>query len=289
MTTVAESSCRFAFEASFLPQDPPPPSPSPYPPRWSVERRLDFIASRLAWEGRINRQDLVARFGVSPNQATADLKRFEALNPGALVYDPRAKTYRAGEGLTPLGLDAARDLLRELRLIAEGVMPGDGGVLAFPPPVDPAEPAARPVVATVLRAVVAAVRENRALGAVYQSFSSPAPRRRRLEPHALVFDGFRWHVRARDQDDGAFKDFVLGRLTEAEDAGAAMGSGGGDAAWHTFVTLEVRPHPGLSASQRSAIARRTSAAETPSGIVMEKASGSRENHRGCSFARIDIG
>ena len=36
-----------------------------------------------------------------------------------------------------------------------------------------------------------------------------------IEPHALGYDGFRWHARARDAEDGAFKDYVLGRLSGA--------------------------------------------------------------------------
>ena len=33
--------------------------------RWSVERRLAFLEQRLFWEGRVNRADLIERFGVS--------------------------------------------------------------------------------------------------------------------------------------------------------------------------------------------------------------------------------
>lgn len=228
----------------------PPADPTP---RWSVERRLDFVASRLSWEGRINRADLVERFGVSPNQATADLKRFEALNPGALVYDTRAKAYRAGPAWVRPDLADAAALLRDLRLVAEGVLEPGGSVLATPPALAMAEPPIRAAPPAVLVAVLAAIRDRRALSAIYQSFSAPEPRRRRLEPHALVFDGFRWHARARDVEEDRFKDFVLGRLGAPEDAGNARGEAGDDAAWHTRVTLDIRPHPGLSDAQRAAV------------------------------------
>jgi hypothetical protein len=234
--------------------NPSSPPPSPFTPRWSVERRLDFITSRLTWEGRINRLDLVARFGVSPNQASADLKRFEALHPDALRYDTRAKTYRAGPGVPSPDVAAAGGLLRELRLIAEGVLPADDGTLAHPPAAEIAEPPPRPVSPAVLAVVIAAIREGRAMGAGYQSFSSPTPRRRKLEPHALVFDGFRWHVRARDAESGAFRDFVLGRLSEAALSGRASAAPADDAEWRRRAVLEIAPHPGLSPHQRAAIA-----------------------------------
>jgi predicted DNA-binding transcriptional regulator YafY len=222
-------------------------------PRWGVERRLAFIAGRLSWERRINRADLVARFGVSPNQATADLRRFADINPGALIYDTRSKVYRAGPAWTrPDAADTAT-LLRDLRLVAEGVMTADGAGLAEAPAMAVAEPPVRDAPPAVLLAVVTAIRDGRALQARYQSFSTPEPRVRTLEPHALVFDGFRWHARARDVEEDRFKDFVLGRLSGATDAGAAGAGQADDVAWNTMVELEIRPHPGLSQSQRAAV------------------------------------
>jgi predicted DNA-binding transcriptional regulator YafY len=223
------------------------------PPRWSVERRLDFIASRLSWERRINRADLVARFGVSPNQATADLKRFSDLNPGALTYDTRAKVYRARAAWTRPDEGDATALLRDLRLVAEGVMGADGAALADAPALAVADPPVRGAAPAILLAVVTAIRDGRALRARYQSFSTPEPRVRSLEPHALVFDGFRWHARARDVEEDRFKDFVLGRLSEPADDGVASAGQADDAAWNTMVTLEICPHPRLSASQRAAV------------------------------------
>jgi predicted DNA-binding transcriptional regulator YafY len=208
----------------------------------------------LRWDRRINRLDLVERFGVSPNQATHDLKRFLDAHPGALDYDASAKTYRAGPGLPPAEPDDARALLRELRLIAEGVMDPRDGMLAEPPPVDLAEPPARPVPASVLASVVCAIREGRAMEAVYQSFSAPEPRRRRLEPHALVFDGFRWHARARDADEDRFRDFVLGRLSDLTLGEAAAVGAEADREWTQRIVLEIVPHPGLAPHQSAAIA-----------------------------------
>lgn len=222
-------------------------------PRWSLERRLAFIASRLSWERRINRADIVARFGVSPNQATGDLRKFAAFHPGALVYDTRAKVYRAGSAWIRPDASDASALLRDLRLVAEGVLTSDATALAAPMSLALAEPPFRAASANIVAAVVAAARGGRTIEALYQSFSTPTPRRRRLEPHAMVFDGFRWHTRARDAEDGQFKDFVLGRLSEPSDAGLATISAASDLDWHTWIALDVRPHPGLSPAQRAAV------------------------------------
>jgi hypothetical protein len=52
----------------------------------------------------------------------------------------------------------------------------------------------------VLRAVLRAMRERRALDVLYQSMSRPSPMQRVIEPHALAHDGFRWHARAYDRE-----------------------------------------------------------------------------------------
>ncbi|MGH7079007.1 MAG: transcriptional regulator, partial [Acetobacteraceae bacterium] len=62
--------------------------------RWSVEQRLQFAARRLYWDGTINREDLVSRFGVSQNQATADLAKLREAYPDTFAYDTVAKCYR---------------------------------------------------------------------------------------------------------------------------------------------------------------------------------------------------
>ncbi len=60
--------------------------------RWGIERRLEFIEFRLFWEGHVNRSDLMAAFGISINQASADLNRYLGMAPGNMVYDKRGDT-----------------------------------------------------------------------------------------------------------------------------------------------------------------------------------------------------
>ena len=93
------------------------------------------------------------------------------------------------------------------------------------------------------------------MSAHYVSFSQTDGRLRRIEPHALAFDGFRWHTRARDAEDGAFKDYVLGRLSAASLQGPAQASAKTDGDWTNWVTLTIAPNPGLSAAQKKVIER----------------------------------
>jgi len=222
--------------------------------RWSVEQRVAFAAGRLYWDGTINREDLMRRFGVSANQATADLARLKETYPDGFRYDTVGKRYRAEAGFLPAGADPA-SLLRELRLIAEGHLGADESVLAAPPPLVIAEFPERAANAPVLRGLLGAIRDRHAVAARYVSFQRPGETLRVLSPHALVFDGFRWHVRAHDAGDDRFKDFLIARLSRLKDAGAWRRGPEQDEAWNRTVTLVIVPHPKLDAHQRRVIAR----------------------------------
>src|ERR1700733_9593740 len=87
--------------------------------KWGVEQRLRFAERRLYWSGTINRADIMNRFGIAANQVSSDINRLREKYPGALLYDTVARTYRAAPGYVPADPDQ-NDLLRELRLIAEG-------------------------------------------------------------------------------------------------------------------------------------------------------------------------
>src|SRR5690606_34246199 len=107
----------------------------------------------------------------------------------------------------------------------------------------------RGIVAHTLRRVIEAIRTRQALEVEYQSLSSRAPRWRWIAPHAIAFDGFRWHARAYCFTDGCFKDFLLARILDIRDTRPSDIDASQDVDWHTHVTLEIGPHPGLSRSE----------------------------------------
>ena len=58
-----------------------------------------------------------------------------------------------------------------------------------------------------LRAILSAIQNKKALHIRYQSMSRPNPTWRWITPHALGFDGFRWHARSLCHLDRTYKDF----------------------------------------------------------------------------------
>ena len=60
---------------------------------WFMQQRQDFIRAQLQVFGQIRRADICERFAVSTPQASNDIRDFIAVNPDAIIYDGRAKTY----------------------------------------------------------------------------------------------------------------------------------------------------------------------------------------------------
>lgn len=223
--------------------------------RWGVEQRLEFIEFRLFWEGHVNRSDLMDQFGVSVNQASTDLNRYIGFAPDNMVYDKSARTYVRGSGFKSRFLepDASR-YLAQLRSVADGILDREDSWIADLPTYASAPTPVRGVDPVTLRSVVVAIRRSEALEVKYQSLSSPEPRWRWIAPHAIAFDGFRWHTRAFCLTDECFKDFLLSRILDIRGSRESERSAADDIDWHAEVTLEVGPHPELSEAQAKVIA-----------------------------------
>lgn len=223
--------------------------------RWGVERRLEFIEFRLFWEGHVNRGDLMDAFSVSVNQASTDLNRYIGMAPDNMTYDKSARTYIRGSKFDPLFLkpDASR-YLSQLRSVADGILDRADAWIGQFPSYDSAPTPVRGVNAKTLRSVVAAIRRSEAIEVKYQSLSQPQPRWRWIAPHAIGFDGFRWHTRAFCLTDQSFKDFLLSRIIETRGTKPSELGAADDADWNEQVSLEIGPHPELSEKQQKVIA-----------------------------------
>jgi WYL domain len=222
--------------------------------RWGVEKRMAFLDARLFWEGEVSRGELIERFGVSIGQASADIARYIKLAPDNISYDKSRKRYVPTEKFAPVydAPDASR-YLSELHARQAGLFFNTFAAINDTPPADLVPVPARPVEASTLRTIIQAIRHRQRLDVRYQSFTQPKTRDREIEPHALVFNGMRWHARAHDPAIGEFRDFVLGRIYGAKAIGAAASDPENDIEWQRYVTLSLKPNPGLSEDQIAAV------------------------------------
>lgn len=226
--------------------------------KWGVERRLEFIEFRLFWEGGVNRSDIIEMFDVSVPQASKDLTLYQERAPRNAIYDKSAKRYVAAPDFSPVFLKPDPDsYLSRLRSVAEGLSESSESWIASPPATDIALTPRRRVDSSALRAVLDAIRDTDSLDVYYQSMSKEraAPVWRRMTPHALGYDGFRWHVRAYCHIDNKFKDFLLPRILGVRNPDVPGASGADDRQWNETFDVEIGPHPDLTQSQKDVVAK----------------------------------
>lgn len=224
---------------------------------WGVERRLEFIEFRLFWEGGVNRSDLIDNFGVSVPQSSKDLTLYQERAPLNAVYDKSARRYVPGPNFTFVFLAPDPDAyLTRLRSQSEGFVEPGVNWLASAPEIEIALTPRRNVSTDVLRAILTAIRENRSVNLHYQSMSKdrPEPSWRRVTPHALGFDGMRWHARGWCHETKRFKDFLLSRILSFKDLDEAGLGAAEDVLWQETVDVIIAPHPSLSAGQKAVVA-----------------------------------
>ena len=222
--------------------------------RWNVEQRLEFIDFRLYWEGHINRSDLIDFFGVSVPQASTDLTQYQDAAKSNAVYDKTLKTYVAGPEFKPRFFNPSADrYLAQLRLIEAGILTEDEAWAVRLPSYSIAPVLRRRLEAMTLRSILDAIRTGSSLQVIYQSMLRPEPTSRWVSPHALGFDGYRWHARAWCHTRNSFRDFVLARILEVGEAKPSEIDPKQDTGWSREVILRLAPHPDLKGGRRRAV------------------------------------
>jgi hypothetical protein len=197
---------------------------------------------------------LVNYFSISVPQASLDFARYRELAPTNAVYDVVQKAYLPGPNFTPtLIRKSADDYLIRLWGATAGTMNSNSSFLGWTPSVGIVRDPARLVDAAILRVFLLALREKLVVRIDYQSMSTTVPSSRTISPHAVGFDGFRWHVRAFCHVHNDYRDFVLGRVRSAVSEGPTVIDPKDDADWHNFIEAIIVPHPRLSKAQKQAV------------------------------------
>lgn len=227
---------------------------NPPPAKWSQDRRLRFIDFRLRWDGKVNRRDLIDYFAISLPQASADFAKYADAAPHNWIYDGSQKTYLRGEKFESLySRSAPMAYLNDLLAVKLDIVESKSSFIGWLPEVGIAPTPPRAVNASVLATVLDAIRERRKVSLAYQSMSRPEPVDREVSPHALGYDGFRWHVRAYCHLRENYQDFVFGRMTNVVLAAPSEKTGADDQEWNNILTLEIAAHPNLPVGAKRAI------------------------------------
>ena len=210
--------------------------------RHGALERLRFIDTRLFWEGRINRADLIDMFSVSPAQAAIDFKEYLKRARRGVVYDMKLKAYVTASSFKPVfGAPDAGKVLDDLAAC------GDSWIAILPRLERPLDP-------HIAARVRLAARNAERLCVDYQSFTTLEPRQRWIAPSRLVSDGERWHARCWCYEHNEWRDFVLARIAAIHESAPADPLPR-DNDWEDAYRVVLRPAEGLSKGQRATVVR----------------------------------
>jgi hypothetical protein len=222
----------------------------------TVQHQLEFIEFKLYWENEICRQDLMVFFGISRPQASILFRRYHEIAPGNLEYDLSSKRYVRTKSFSPKLItpdpDAYfRHLLQSQEQSRDGLPSFSDSTLSC----DQVPGLERRLDPVILQKIIEAVRQGHSLRILYQSMRSQTPTMRIISPHAFVFDGHRWHVRAHCSQSKGFRDFVLIRIAVVAGREEEYVDPAQDKEWQDHGEVLIGPHPGLSPFQREIIER----------------------------------
>jgi len=225
--------------------------------KFATRQRLQFIEIMAYYTGMISRSMLARAYGISDPAATKDLKLYNDLAPDNLEYNPSSFSFVPTEKFDEVFADLRPQTV--LAMFSQNLLSVDNpsgdepiyGISAedLPLPVRLPEKA-------VLAQIVRAIKNGKQLKATYHSLSKREAEQdsRIIEPHALVNNGLRWHLRAYNHDSYDFRDFVLSRFTQAEMLDIdAESSQSYDEDWVELISLKLKAHPGLNEKQSSAL------------------------------------
>lgn len=207
------------------------------------QKRFSFLEAVLIWEGKIVPQTLASQFEIHKKQAEILIHEYMELYPENITYNGSALVYEIQASFTPQFTDGQLQSYIQQTVMGESVTQ-----LAMP---------SRNIKPELIRPILVAIREQQRLRIQYASVSSPDFSERIIQPHNIVFDGLRWHVRAFCEKNLGFRDFVLSRF-DPESLSELLGDADHfdleDEAWHQLLEVTFIPDPRLDGKRQKLIA-----------------------------------
>ncbi len=210
---------------------------------YAQRERLAFIDFCLQFFGQISRADLVNHFKTGLASCSRDLTLYREVAPKNLNLKHETKQYYRTSEFNPVFEHNPEATFNSLCRgfgdgFSNGITPSDVCIDA----TRLIHPDSN-VIATIMRAI----NSRQAISCNYISLSS-GESKRVIVPHSLANNGQRWHIRAYDKKNKAFRDFVCTRLqnvTEIEKPIATIQGKEFDKQWNSIHKITLAPHPSI--------------------------------------------
>jgi predicted DNA-binding transcriptional regulator YafY len=215
--------------------------------RWDDIKRFQVIEALLLWEGRLNARQLMDYFDTSRPTAQKYITEYKHINTDCFEFNSHERAHIAKNDFKPKFIN--QDFAKYHELFAE--IAGS----SMPLLVESLPPIHRNISPSLVRPLLQAIRYQQRLDIGYISLSSPEYEDRIIQPHSLVHDGTRYHVRAYCEKNQDYRDFVLSRFSgEYNFEGDAQFDKAKDTLWQTEVELKMCPDHRLNDLQKKVIA-----------------------------------
>jgi predicted DNA-binding transcriptional regulator YafY len=213
--------------------------------------RYRIIELLSYWQGLVNTTQLIQHFSVSRTQAQKYFKSYQADYPDNLIYDNSLKGFRPSETFTShyisSNVDEYLDWLNNNGELTAPMKnsPFTNATLSLP---------VRKVLPQIMRGLISAIKYQKRLEVDYVSLANPNGEGRIIQPHIFVKTGLRWHLRAYDEKNQQFRDFVLSRFRgQPEILDSATHNATLDIAWNSNIEMIFSPDSRLSPEQKNVI------------------------------------
>ncbi|KMT64543.1 helix-turn-helix transcriptional regulator [Catenovulum maritimum] len=211
-----------------------------------------FIEICINWQGYITPACLAKQFNYSAATAKRDLQDYKQEHPDYLDYNNSEKAWFATEKFTLHyshgNLTEFAQFNTELNLIEVDQNERYFDHVLTPP---------RHINKQIFQQIYKACIKNTRLKVNYLSLKSDEFTTRVIQPHTIVFDGLRWHVRAYDEKNQTFLDLNLSRFSAPINTEQTFEykrkTKQDDYDWQHQVELILVPDPRLSSIQKSCI------------------------------------
>lgn len=216
-------------------------------------QRFVFIENIVGWEGQINSTHIKNTFRLTRPAASAILKEYSRQFPDYLTYDASNKAFVATAEFDRYFLThtVSHSFEHYLAIITPDSLIQNEEKSLF---IHEVEAPFRNINPIQVRPILRAIREKLAIDIGYISLSSPDYLDRIIQPHSLIFDGLRWHVRAYCNKNQAYRDFTLSRFNgEATFEGKATHLIEQDEHWNTLVEVVIEADPRFNEAQKRII------------------------------------
>lgn len=223
--------------------------------RWGVKRRLEFIDFRLFWYGRFSRRALTDTFGISAQQASADIQHYRQVAPENLTYDAGRKIYlRAPAFSAKFMQDAAERYLLQAAAVKNEWMTKDNTWFEEMPSIEYVQLRTKPTPSKILLRVLDAIRDNQQVEITYASLTGSPVSARTIAPHSLFYSMSKWYARSWSQEHNDFRDYNLNRIEEIGALTPCSVNKALDYEWAQRINVEITPNPKLSPEKQAAVA-----------------------------------